>query len=257
MKNRIEGKFAIITGASAGIGRAIARSFAKSGCRLAVTGRRNNRLEALKDELESEFDCNVSTHSFDIRNKEACEVFVDALREPVDILVNNAGLSQGLDPVYEAKIEDWETMIDTNVKGLLYMTRLVSPGMKERSRGHIINIGSTAGHESYPGGSVYCGTKHAVKAITEATKKDLHGTNVRVSMVSPGLVETEFSKVRFKGDEEKAGKVYRGMQSLKAGDIAEIVHFVANSPPHVNIMDTIVIPVDQSSSTMVHRDGDE
>ncbi len=172
----------------------------------------------------------------------------------MDILINNAGLALGTDPVFQASLDDWNTMIDTNIKGLLYISRLVSAQMKERNCGHIINIGSTAGHESYAGGVVYSATKHAVKAITEATKKDLHGSEVRVSMISPGLVETEFSEVRFGGDKEKAKKVYKGMKPLVAQDIAEIIVFVANRPAHVNIMDTIIYPVAQSSATMVHRD---
>lgn len=256
MQNRLEGKWAFITGATAGIGKATAQIFAKSGVRLVINGRRKQRLEKLKNEFESEFKTDVKVASFDVSDREACQKFVDNLSHPIDILVNNAGLAKGVDAVYDADFEDWDAMIDTNVKGLMTMTRLIAPLMKERNSGHIINIGSIAGHESYPGGSVYCSTKHAVKAFTEATKKDLHGTQVRVSMVSPGLVETEFSEVRFKGDKERADEVYEDMEPLVAQDIAEIVHFMANRPPHVNIMDTIVFPVAQSSSMMVHRNND-
>lgn len=257
MIRRIEGKRALITGATAGIGRATALLLAEAGCEVAVTGRREERLEELRTEIEKHFDVPVHTGAFDLRNRSDCRDFLEGLPGPVDILVNNAGLAYGTDAVYEADFEDWNAMIDTNVKALLTMTRLVSPSMRERDAGHIINIGSIAGHESYAGGSVYCATKHAVKAITEATKKDLHGTSVRVSMVSPGLVETEFSMVRFRGDREKADSVYQNMKPLVAQDIAEIVVFVANRPPHVNIMDTVVFPVSQSSSSMVWREEDE
>lgn len=245
-----------ITGATAGIGKATAHIFAKSGSNLIINGRRKDRLRTLHDQLESDYNIKVQTACFDIRDREVCQSFISNLSHRVDILVNNAGLARGKDAVYDAQLEDWDTMIDTNIKGLLTMTRLIAPRMKERNSGHIINISSLAGHESYPGGSVYCSTKHAVKAFTEATKKDLHGTKVRVSMVSPGLVETEFSKVRFKGDEEEAEEVYQHMEPLVAQDIAEIIHFVANRPAHVNIMDTVVLPVDQSSSMMVNRSND-
>mgnify|MGYP000128898648 CR=1 FL=1 len=251
--NRIKGKTAVITGATAGIGLKTADLMASEGVNLILTGRRKERLDQIKTKFEDSFDVSVEIAAFDIQNEKACRNFVDSLDQTVDILVNNAGLAKGTDPVYDASFEDWNTMIDTNVKGLLHLSRLISPQMKERNTGHIINIGSTAGHESYAGGVVYTATKHAVKAITEATKKDLHGTEVRVSMISPGLVETEFSEVRFDGDMEKAARVYEGFQPLVAQDIAEIIVFVANRPAHVNIMDTIIYPVAQSSATMVHR----
>lgn len=256
MRNRLQGKWVLITGATAGIGKATAKMFAESKCNLIITGRRNERLQELQDQLESQYAANVETASFDVRNRSACQNFVSDLSHPVDILINNAGLARGKDAVFDADFADWDTMIDTNIKGLITMTRLITPQMKKRNSGHIINTGSIAGHESYPGGSVYCSTKHAVKAFTESTKKDLHGTKVRVSMVSPGLVDTEFSKVRFHGDTEQADEVYQNVKPLVAKDIAEIIHFTANRPPHVNIMDTIVLPVDQSSSTMVHRDNE-
>lgn len=256
MKNRIEGKWAFITGATAGIGKATAQLFAEAGCHLILNGRRENRLKELKNTLEADYKVNVKLAAFDVRDRDAARQLLSLLDQPIDILVNNAGLARGVDAVYDAQYDDWDTMVDTNIKGVLNMTRFISPRMKERNEGHIINIGSIAGHESYPGGSVYCATKHAVKAFTEATKKDLHGTNVRVSMVSPGLVETEFSEVRFKGDADRAGEVYEDMDPLVAEDIAEIVRFIANRPPHVNIMDTIVFPVAQSSSMMVSRDND-
>jgi NADP-dependent 3-hydroxy acid dehydrogenase YdfG len=251
--NRLKGKSAIITGATAGIGYKTAELLGKEGVDLILTGRRKERLEEIKKDFEDRLEVLIQIDAFDIQDAEACRKFIESLSRPVDILVNNAGLAKGTDPVYGADFEDWNTMIDTNMKGLLYLSRLISPQMKERNTGHIINVGSTAGHESYAGGVVYSATKHAVKAITEATKKDLHGTEVRVSMVSPGLVETEFSEVRFKGDKEKAAKVYKGMKPLIAQDIAEIIVFVANRPAHVNIMDTIIYPVAQSSATLVHR----
>lgn len=253
MKNRLKDKLVLVTGGTAGIGKATARHFAQSHCNLVITGRREERLQAIKKELESDFGIEVFTGAFDIRDRDACAGFLDSLNSPVEILINNAGLAKGVDAVYDASFDDWDTMIDTNIKGLLTMTRLITPSMKQRNSGHVINIGSIAGHEAYSGGSVYCATKHAVKAITEATKKDLHGTDIRVSMVSPGLVETEFSNVRFKGDEDRAEKVYQGYKALRAEDIAEIVYFIANRPPHVNIMDTIVFPVAQSSASMVHK----
>jgi len=256
MHNRVEGKWVLVTGATSGIGKATAEVFAESEANLIITGRRETRLSDLKGDLQSKHSIKVKTASFDVREQKACSDFVSGLSVPIDILVNNAGLASGVDAVYEADFDDWDTMIDTNVKGLATMTRFVAPKMKQQKSGHIINVGSIAGHESYPGGSVYCASKHAVKAFTEATKKDLHGTNIRVSMVSPGLVETEFSNVRFKGDDDRADQVYDGIKPLVGRDIAEIIHFMANRPSHVNIMDTIVFPVAQSSATMVHRDND-
>ncbi len=253
--NRLKNKNVVITGATSGIGKAAAYEFAKAGSHLILTGRRENRLKALCEELESGYGVQALPYAFDIRDKEACHSFAESVQEmQVDILVNNAGLALGTDPVFELTEEDADVMIDTNVRALLRLTRLFTPGMKARNSGHIINISSTAAHEAYAGGVVYCATKHAVRAITESTKKDLHGTNVRVSMISPGLVDTEFSKVRFKGDHDRADSVYQGLQPLTAGDIAEIIVFVAGRPDHVNIMDTIIYPVYQSSPTMVYRD---
>jgi NADP-dependent 3-hydroxy acid dehydrogenase YdfG len=253
-QNRMESKHVLITGATAGIGKATAEIFAAAGAKLSITGRREQRLRELAADLSDAYEVAVTTAAFDIRDKEACKDFIDSLMDPVDVLVNNAGLAKGVDPVYAANLEDWDTMIDTNVKGLLTMSRYITANMRERNSGHVINVGSIAGHEAYAGGVVYTATKHAVKAITEATKKDLHGTNVRVSMVSPGLVETEFSNVRFYGDEDKADKVYEGLEALTGPDIAEIIFFMANRPPHVNIMDTVVFPTAQSAATMVSRD---
>lgn len=253
--NRIKGKTVLITGATSGIGKATAELFAEHGCNLILTGRRIDRLVKLTTELNQKYAINILHFTFDIRDLSACEAFAGSIQNvEIDILVNNAGLAVGVDSVQTGVFDDWNTMIDTNVKGLLAMTRLITPKMIQRNIGHIINLGSTAGHEAYPGGAVYCATKHAVKAITESTKKDLHGTKIRVSMVSPGLVETEFSNIRFKGDDSRADSVYKGMEPLTAIDVAEIIVFIANRPDHVNILDSIVMPVYQSSAQMVYRD---
>jgi len=252
--NRLQGKTALITGATSGIGKAIAEQLADLGCNLILTGRRSQRLKEFSKQLTETSEILVSVSAFDVRDLEACKSFSKKYKDfAIDILVNNAGLAKGIDSIQSASFEDWDEMIDTNVKGLLFMTRLLLPQLLERNSGHIINIGSIAGHETYPGGSVYCATKHAVKAITEATKIDVHGTNIRVSMVSPGLVETEFSNVRFYGDDNRADSVYDGFEPLTAYDIAEIVVFIANRPSHVNILDSIIMPVAQSSAQMVHR----
>ncbi|WP_234571906.1 SDR family NAD(P)-dependent oxidoreductase [Rhodohalobacter sp. 614A] len=253
--NRLKDKWILITGATSGIGKASAEVFAESGANLILTGRREERLKTVQKDLREKHSIDVQIFSFDVRDREACKKCVDSISQPIDILLNNAGLASGKDSIDEADFEDWDKMIDTNIKGLLSMTRFVSERMKERNEGHIINIGSISGHEAYPGGSVYCGTKHAVKAITQATKMDLTGTNIRVSAVSPGLVDTEFSEVRFHGDKEQAKEVYKNMKPLTGRDIAEIIYFVANRPAHVNILDTIVFPVHQSSATIVARSG--
>lgn len=255
--SRLQGKWVLITGATSGIGFACAEQFAASGSNLILTGRRDERLKKLQKELSQTNGVDVFILSFDIRDRDACKSAISSISHPIDILINNAGLAAGTDPIDQADLDDWDVMIDTNVKGLLTITRYVSAKMRKRNSGHIINLGSTAGHEAYAGGVVYCATKFAVNAITQATKKDLHGTNIRVSAVSPGLVETEFSEVRFSGDTEKAASVYEGMKPLVANDIAEIVLFVAGRPDHVNILDTIVLPVHQSSATMVHRTNND
>ncbi len=250
---RLKDKWVLITGATSGIGKASAFHFAEAGSNLILTGRREQRLIEISNEIKQKHQVKVDIYPFDIRDREACKDCVDSIEQPIDILINNAGLASGKDPVDRADFEDWDKMVDTNIKGLLSMTRFVSERMRKRNSGHIINVGSIAGHEAYAGGSVYCGTKHAVKAITQATKMDLHGTNIRVSAVSPGLVDTEFSEVRFHGDRETAESVYTNMDPLTADDVSEIILFMASRPPHVNIMDTIVLPTAQSSSTMVHR----
>ncbi len=245
-------KTVLITGASSGIGEACARVFSQAGARLILAARRRDRLQALAQSLGGD------THllPLDVCDREA--VFraiadLPAEWQAIDVLVNNAGLSRGLDKLHEAEIQDWEEMIDTNVKGLLYVTRAAVPGMVARNRGQVINLGSIAGHETYPGGSVYCATKSAVMALTEGLKLDLLGTPIRVSAVDPGLVETEFSEVRFRGDGDRAKQTYQNMTPLTPHDIAEIILFCATRPSHVNISDVLVVPTDQSSATRVHR----
>lgn len=253
--NRLNGKTALITGATAGIGQETARQLASLGVNLVLTGRRDDRLAAFKHELADSYPgIKVETYSFDISVREDILDFVGQLGDAIpNILVNNAGLAAGADKVFDANLEDWDTMIDTNLRGLIALTRLLLPKMIERNSGHILNVSSIAGHESYPGGSVYCATKHAVHAFTKSLKMDLGHTDIRVSLVSPGAVETEFSLVRFKGDTNRAGKVYEGMKKLVAKDIAEIIVFILNRPEHVNILDAVVFSVSQSSATQIHR----
>lgn len=249
------GRLSLITGATSGIGLAIAEQFAGSGCNLVLTGRRRERLLTIKDDLESKYSVSVRIFDFDVRNRQACEAFVQQLGDvDIDILVNNAGLARGTESVADALVEDWEEMIDTNVKGLLYMSRLILPRMIARNSGHVLNIGSIAGHEAYRGGAVYCASKHAVSAINASMKMDLTGTAIRVSMISPGLVNTEFSTVRFHGDSGRADNVYKGMQPLVADDIADIALFIVTRPSHVDIMDVLVYPTAQSSAYLVHRE---
>lgn len=254
--NDLTDRVVFVTGASAGIGAACAEAFARTGARLLLCARRAERLEAVAGRLRRDHGADVHTFTLDVRDADAVGAALDALPEAwqaIDVLVNNAGLARALDAVYENTQEHIDTMVDTNVKGLLYVTRAVVPGMVTRGWGHVINLGSTAGHGVYPGGTVYCATKHAVRAINEGLKMDLHGTPVRVSSVDPGLVETEFSIVRFDGDEERAAQVYAEMQPLTPTDIAEVVLFCATRPAHVNILDVVLVPTAQSAATMVHR----
>jgi 3-hydroxy acid dehydrogenase / malonic semialdehyde reductase len=249
----------VITGASAGIGLATAEAFAPMGARLVLAARRLERLDDLAARLREAHGGQVQSHAVDVRDREQVEEFVTKLGTDgpaPDILVNNAGLSRGLDPIHEGSIQDWEEMIDTNVKGLLYLTRGILPGMVARDSGHVINVGSIAGHWVYPRGNVYNATKFAVRALTEGMNLDVVGTRVRVSSVDPGLVETEFSRVRFRGDEERAAKVYQGYTPLTPADIAEVILFVANAPPHVNVFQTVVYPTDQRSPTVLHKRDD-
>ncbi|KSA13051.1 SDR family NAD(P)-dependent oxidoreductase [Maribacter dokdonensis] len=247
-------KTAFITGATSGIGKSTAIHFALKGINLVLCGRRQDRLDALEKELGKE----VQIHSlnFDIRSKEAVHAAIASLPSEfsqIDILINNAGNAHGLDTIQDGSIDDWDAMLDINVKGLLYVSKALIPQMIARKSGHIINIGSTAGKEVYPKGNVYCASKHAVDAINQGMRIDLNGTGVRVGAVNPGLVETEFSNVRFKGDEERADSVYKGFQPLKPEDIADIIYFVVTRPYHVNIADLVVMPTAQASSTIVDK----
>jgi 3-hydroxy acid dehydrogenase / malonic semialdehyde reductase len=252
----VRDRIVLITGASSGIGEACAYMFAEAGARLILTARRQTRLEVLKTRLIQQFGVEVQLLNFDVRDHTALEQSLTSLPsdwQAIDILINNAGLSRGLDKLQEGSITDWEEMIDTNVKGLLYMTRAIVPGMVARGCGHVINIGSLAGHETYPMGNVYCGTKAAVRAISLGLKQDLLGTSVRVSCIDPGLVETEFSQVRFHGDEDRAKAVYQNLTPLTAQDIADVILFCATRPAHVNINEIFMMPTAQSGATLVHR----
>ena len=244
----------LITGATSGIGKATAELLAKHKFRLILCGRRLERLESLKKELGKLTE--VTTLQFDVRNKEQVFSSIENLPkkfDQVDILINNAGNAHGLDPIQNGSIEDWDAMLDINVKGLLYMSKAVLPQMIERNNGFIINIGSTAAKEVYPNGNVYCASKVAVNALNKGMRIDLNQYNIRVSAIHPGLVETEFSDVRFKGDSERAKKVYSGYKALQAEDIADIIHFVISRPYHVNIEDLVVFPTAQASATILNK----
>ena len=244
-----------LTGATSGIGEATARVLAKSGFRLIICGRRADRLDQLKKEL-SQF-CDVHTLCFDVREKALVKQLIMSLPDKwkeIDILINNAGNAHGMDSFHEADMQDWEDMIDINVKGLLYVSAQIVPGLVERKKGHIINIGSIAGKEAYPKGNVYCASKHAVDAINNGMRMDLVPHGIKVSQINPGLVNTEFSAVRFKGNQEKADKVYEGMTPLYGQDIAEIILFILTRPAHVNLADVLVLPTAQASATQVVRE---
>jgi len=249
-------KIILVTGATSGFGKAIATRFAQDGNDIIITGRRKERLDDLKERLENEFGSKVLTLCFDVRKLPEVEQAVATLPEPwkaIDILVNNAGLAVGLNPVHEGVVDDWERMIDTNIKGLLYMTRVISPLMVARGKGHIINIGSIAGREVYPNGNVYCGSKFAVDAITKGMRIDLLPYGIKVTQVAPGAADTEFSLVRFKGDKTRADNVYKGFTPLSGEDVAEVVFYCANQPAHVNINDLVIMPTDQASSMHFHK----
>lgn len=243
-----------ITGATSGIGKATAERLARESYRLILCGRRKERLDELKESLKAQTD--VHTLVFDVRNREAVENAIQHLPaafQQIDILINNAGNAHGLDPIQAGNYSDWDAMMDINVKGLLYVSKEIIPQFIERRKGHIINIGSTAGKEVYPNGNVYCASKHAVDALNQGMRMDLNQHNIRVGAIHPGLVETEFSEVRFKGDRERAAKVYQGYRPLKAEDIADIISFVISRPYHINIADLMVMSVDQASSTIVNK----
>ncbi len=254
--NSMKNKTVLITGASSGIGAACAHRFAAEGARLLLAARRVDRLHHLQAQLQAEGAAETVALVLDVRNRQQVESVLEALPaawQAIDVLVNNAGLSRGLDKLHEGQIDDWEEMIDTNVKGLLYVTRAVVPGMVERGRGHILNIGSTAGHITYPGGAVYCATKAAENRINEGLRIDLLGTPVRVTSIDPGMVETEFSQVRFRGDAARAAKVYQGMTPLTAEDVADAALWAATRPAHVNIAEILLTGIDQANSLILHR----
>jgi len=248
-------KTALVTGATSGIGKATAQILAKNNYKIILCGRREDRLVALEKEL-SEFT-EVHTLSFDVRDKKAVFDNINSIPEAfstIDVLINNAGNAHGLDPIQNGDLDDWDAMIDINVKGLLYVSKAIIPQMIERKSGHIINIGSIAGKEVYPNGNVYCASKHAVDALSQAMRMDLNPYGIRVGAIHPGAVETEFSEVRFKGDTDKAANVYKGFEPLHPEDIADIIHFVVSRPYHVNIADLMVLPTAQASATILKRD---
>ena len=249
-------KTVLITGASSGIGEGCARKFASQGARLILNSRSTDKLTALAEELKEKYDAECYVMPFDVCNREAAATALNALPQEwksIDVLINNAGLAIGVDKEHEGSLDEWDVMIDTNIKALLSMTRLVVPGMVERGRGHIINIGSIAGDAAYPGGSVYCATKAAVKALSDGLRIDLVDTPLRVTNIKPGLVETNFSVVRFRGDKEKADNVYRGIKPLNGDDIAEVAYFAASAPEHMQVAEILVMPTYQATGTIVSK----
>jgi NADP-dependent 3-hydroxy acid dehydrogenase YdfG len=249
-------KTILITGASSGIGEGCARKFASQGARLILNARSTDKLKNLARELQENYNTECYIIPFDVRDHKMASNMLEALPDEwkaIDILINNAGLAVGVDKEHEGNIEEWDTMIDTNIKALLSMTRLVVPGMVERGRGHIINIGSIAGDAAYPGGSVYCATKAAVKALSDGLRIDLVDTPLRVTNIKPGMVETNFSVVRFRGDRERADNVYKGIKPLDGDDIAEVVYFAASAPEHMQVAEILVMPTNQATGTIVSK----
>ena len=249
-------KIALITGATSGIGEGCARRFAIGGYDLILTGRNEEKLKSLKTELGKE-GVRVLPLAFDVRDRQTAQQAINGLPKEwknIDVLINNAGLARGLEPEYEGDFDDWDQMIDTNIKGLLTMTRLIVPGMVKRDHGHVINIGSVAGDAAYAGGNVYCATKSAVTAITDGLRIDVAHTKVRVTNVKPGLVETHFSNVRFHGDDERADRVYRGIKPLNGDDIADVAYYAASAPEHVQIAEVLVLATHQANGTVIHRE---
>lgn len=245
---------ALITGATSGIGLATAKLFAQSGIDLIITGRRVERLQEIQAELSKQV--RVHTLQFDVRDREKALNILDDIPEefkPIDLLINNAGNAHGLSKIQDGSVDDWDAMIDGNVKGLLYVSKPIMNMMIAQGKGHIVNIGSIAGKEVYPNGNVYCASKYAVDAISQAMRIDLNGTGIKVSQVCPGLVQTEFSEVRFKGDTKKAESVYEGLDALQAEDIADLIHFIVTRPAHVNLADCLILPTAQASATIVSR----
>ncbi len=252
----LAGKVVFITGASSGIGAACAERFAEAGARLLVAARRENRLQEMIPKLKAAGAADVHAIALDVRDAKQVQSAVDTLPEPwrgIEILINNAGLSRGLEKLQVGKIEDWDEMIDTNVKGLLYVTRAVVPGMVARGAGHVVNLGSTAGHMTYPNGAVYCASKAAENSISEGLREDLLGTPLRVTTIDPGMVETDFSKVRFHGDEARAAKVYQGLTPLTAEDVADAILWAVTRPAHVNIAQVLLTSIDQANSLLFNR----
>ena len=248
-------KVVLITGATSGIGLACSRKFAKNGDRLILTGRNEKRLSDIKKEL-AEQGADVLTLTFDVRDREKAAKMIEMLPaewQEIDVLVNNAGLALGLEPEFEGNPDDWETMIDTNIKGLLTMTRLIVPGMVQRNRGHIINVGSVAGDAAYAGGNVYCATKAAVKALSDGLRIDVANTAIRVTNLKPGLVETNFSNIRFRGDNDRAANVYKGIKPLTGDDIADVAVYAANAPEHVQIAEVLILATHQASGSVIVR----
>lgn len=246
----------LITGATSGIGRSCAYIFAKNNHNLIITGRRKDKLNEISKELISKFGIEVLTLPFDIRDNDAVKKAVNSLPQPwknINILINNAGLAVGLNSIQDGDVDDWERMIDTNVKGLLYMSRAVLPLLVKQNKGHIINIGSIAGKEVYPNGNVYCATKHAVDALSKAMRIDLVKHNIKVTQIAPGAIDTEFSLVRFKGDKAKADSVYNGYQPLLATDVADVIYYTTTLPAHVNINDLVLMPTAQASATVFNK----
>jgi NADP-dependent 3-hydroxy acid dehydrogenase YdfG len=250
-------KIILITGATSGFGKASALKFAENGWNIIITGRRKERLDELEQLLKEKYRVEVCSLCFDVRNLSEVQTAINSLSnnwKNIDVLLNNAGLAAGRGAIQEGCYDDWEQMIDTNVKGLLYMTREIAPLMVARKQGHIINVASLAGWEAYGGGNVYCGTKHAVRAISRSARIDLVNDNVKVSVVSPGAAETEFSLVRFKWDETKANAVYEGYKPLQAEDVANSIYFIATQPPHVNIEEIFLLPTAQATANIIHRE---
>jgi len=249
-------KIALITGATSGIGKATAHKLAQNHYNRIITGRRDDLLNDLKKELGIKYKCDILTLNFDIRSRPLVDKMIDSIPDnwkKIDVLLNNAGLAAGFNPIQNGELSDWDEMIDTNIKGLLYITRKVAPLMIENGRGHIINISSIAGKEVYENGNVYCATKYAVDALTKGMRMDLVDYNIKVTSIAPGAVETEFSLVRFKGDENRAAKVYEGFTPLSAEDIAEAILFAVTRPPHVNVNDMLIMPTAQANMFKIHR----
>ena len=250
-------KYVFITGATSGFGEACAKIFAQNNWNLILTGRRNDRLNSVSQELKNSYGVDIVTLNFDVRNQLEVIKYINSLEDKItdniEILINNAGLAVGRGPIEEADTDDWERMIDTNLKGLLYVSKAIIPFFKKNRKGHIINISSIAGKEVYPGGNVYCATKHAVDSLSKAMRIDLVNYGIKVTNIAPGAADTEFSLVRFKGDKETAEKVYEGFSPLFAEDIAESIYFVSNRPKHVNINDLVIMPTDQANSTIFNK----